>query len=373
MTDPTRILIFGQSNTGGVQLADRQAAWPNLVASALPELTGQPVEITVRPFFAHAPGSEDYLERELRRREPDIVFVTLSSFSFLNPVIEPGVRERFGERMGNVYHAFATRLDELTRDRGRLAVTLNRSGRAVARRVFGAAPVTTYEVAVEGTTKALQLLARQEDIQVVAVHGFVKLENRRSGLPSQKEVVLLRFLDEMRTLTGRLRITFINLQEGSVPDTRFLPDGLRPRPPPPAAPPAPPASPARRPPPAAPPPGPGVPGGAPPRVPRFLRPAGASPGGRRPGRARFCSCCPAAPGERRSVPGFDRRISTVLAERWRWRRRGFAFELGGCREVALSVARVPRFPVVPPCSVASTPGAAAGPAPAFSRRSGILA
>ncbi|MBK9342459.1 MAG: hypothetical protein IPN07_05300 [Dehalococcoidia bacterium] len=226
MTDPTRILIFGQSNTGGVQLADRQAAWPNLVASALPELTGQPVEITVRPFFAHAPGSEDYLERELRRREPDIVFVTLSSFSFLNPVIEPGVRERFGERMGNVYHAFATRLDELTRDRGRLAVTLNRSGRAVARRVFGAAPVTTYEVAVEGTTKALQLLARQEDIQVVAVHGFVKLENRRSGPPSQKEVVLLRFLDEMRTLTGRLRITFINLQEGSVPDTRFLPDGL---------------------------------------------------------------------------------------------------------------------------------------------------
>lgn len=226
MTDPTRILIFGQSNTGGVQLADRQAAWPNLVASALPELTGQPVEITVRPFFAHAPGSEDYLERELRRREPDIVFVTLSSFSFLNPVIEPGVRERFGERMGNVYHAFATRLDALTRDRGRLAATLNRSGRAVARRVFGAAPVTTYEVAVEGTTKALQLLARQEDIQVVAVHGFVKLENRRSGPPSQKEVVLLRFLDEMRTLTGRLRITFINLQEGSVPDTRFLPDGL---------------------------------------------------------------------------------------------------------------------------------------------------
>ena len=73
----------------------------------------------------------------------------------------------------------------------------------MARRVFGAAPVTTYEVAVEGTTKALQLLARQEDIQVVAVHGFVKLENRRSGLPSQKEVVLLRFLDEMRR-TGNI-------------------------------------------------------------------------------------------------------------------------------------------------------------------------
>jgi lysophospholipase L1-like esterase len=224
--EPLRILIFGQSNTHGVQLGEGEAAWPSIVASALPELTGKPVEITVRPFFAHAPGSDAYLEREVRQREPDIVFLMLTTFSFANRVIEPGVRRRFGERAGNAYSALARRFDAATRGRGRLAERLNESGRALALRVFPAEAVTTYEIALEGTTKALQLLARQEHLQVVAVHGFVKLPKRRNGRPSQKEVVVERFLSEVRALTGRLHITFINLQRDTVPESWYMPDGL---------------------------------------------------------------------------------------------------------------------------------------------------
>lgn len=223
---PTQILIFGQSNTHGVQLGEGEAAWPSIVAGAVPEFTGKAVEITVRPFFAHAPGSDAYLEREVRQRGPDIVFLMLTTFSFVNQVIEPGVRRRFGDRAGRAYGRLAARFDAATRGRGRLAEKLNESGRALALRVFPAEAVTTYETALEGTTRAIQLLARQEHLQVVAVHGFVKLPKRRNGRPSKKEVLVERFLSEMRTLTGRMHVTFINLQRETIPDSWYMPDGL---------------------------------------------------------------------------------------------------------------------------------------------------
>mgnify|MGYP001466395527 FL=1 len=94
VADETRILILGQSNTRGVQLSEPVAAWPNLLATALPELTGSPVSITVRPFFAHVPGSQEYLERELEKHDPDIVFLMVTTFSFATPVIEPEMRRR---------------------------------------------------------------------------------------------------------------------------------------------------------------------------------------------------------------------------------------------------------------------------------------
>lgn len=226
MTEPTRILIFGQSNTGGAQLADKSEAWPNLVANTLPEITGRPVAITVRPFFAYAPGSDTYVEREIRKHNPDIVFLMLSTFSFVNRVIEPGVRQRFGERAGGWYHTFATRFDGATRNHGKFAEKLNRSARSVAQRVLPAEPVSTYEVTVEGTTRALQLLAREEQVQVVACHGPVKLPRVRPGRHSEKELLIERFLDEMRAITGRLHVVFINTHDGKRPDSWFLPDGL---------------------------------------------------------------------------------------------------------------------------------------------------
>lgn len=226
MTAPTRILIFGQSNTAGVQLADPAAAWPNLLAATLPELTGRPVEVTVRTFFAYTPGSDAYLERELKKHEPDIVILTLSTFPFLTRVIEPGIRRRFGDRAGNLFHGFAAGVDGSTRNHGRLAGKLNETGRALALRLLPAEPITTYEVALEGTSNALRLLARQEHIQAVVVHSVVKLPKRRHGKRSDKDVQPWRFLDDVRRLAGAMHITFINLQDDAVPESWFIPDGL---------------------------------------------------------------------------------------------------------------------------------------------------
>ena len=226
VTEPLRILIFGQSNTRGVQLAAGEVTWTDLVAAALPEVLGRPVEITVRPFFAHAPGSEEYLARELDKRQPDVAFLMVTTFSFATVVIEPGVRGRFGERAGNAYQFVASRFDGWTRARGRAGSAINTSARAVALRFLPAAPVTNYETALEGTQAALKLLARQEHVQTVAMHGFVKLPRRHRGRPSRKEEVVERFLAAVGAQAAELRVPFINLQHEEIPESWYLPDGL---------------------------------------------------------------------------------------------------------------------------------------------------
>lgn len=226
MTAPLRVLVFGQSNSGGVQLADRTVAWPNLLASALPEVIRRPVDVVLRPFFAHVPASEQYLERELEKRQPDVVFLMITTFSFATTVIEAGVRERFGDRAGNAYSFLASRFDRWTRERGRIGGAVNRSGRAVAMRLLPAAPVTSYETALAGTLAALKLLAQREDLQVVAMHGFVKLPRRRHGRPSRKEEVVERFLVAVGEQAAELRVPFINLQRTAVPERWYMPDGL---------------------------------------------------------------------------------------------------------------------------------------------------
>ncbi|MGE0597899.1 MAG: SGNH/GDSL hydrolase family protein [Dehalococcoidia bacterium] len=228
MPSELRILILGQSNTRGVQLADAGTSWPNLVAGALPAMLGSPVSITTRTFFAHVPGSDGYLERELKKHEPDLVILMLTTFSFTSEVLEPGLRRRFGNRAGDLFSGGVNRFDRATRHRGQFAQAMNRTTRRFAKKVFPASPVGSYEVALEGTVSALEILARHEDLAVLAFHGFVRLPNSSAGRKSPKAVLVDRFLEEMRAATRRLHIEFLNLQD--IPEVRsdrwYFPDGL---------------------------------------------------------------------------------------------------------------------------------------------------
>jgi len=224
--DETRILILGQSNTRGVQLVDERETWPNLLANALPEVLGGPVSLTVRPFFAHAPGALAYLEREVVKHEPDIAFLMLTTFPFTSPVIEPAVRRRFGDRVGNLFSRSVNRFDGATRHRSPLVQRLNRATRSVMVRLLRARPVTTYPVAMEGTVAAMEALSRREELQVLAFHGFVKLPAERRGRESKVAAESHRFLNEARREAERLHIAFLNMQD--LPETKadglFFPD-----------------------------------------------------------------------------------------------------------------------------------------------------
>lgn len=222
----TRILVLGQSNSGGSQLADPAAAWPNVIAGALPDIVGSPVALTFRTFYAHAPGASAYLGRELVRYQPDIAILILTPFAFLAPMVGPGVRRRFGNRAGDAYQWLERRFDRATRRVSGVGTSANRVARRLAYTVLGAAPITSYEVVLDGTAEALRRLANEEQVQAVAIQGFIRLPSGNGRKTRERTSLVRRYLDETRALTERLHVTYLELPEGTLQETDalFFPD-----------------------------------------------------------------------------------------------------------------------------------------------------
>lgn len=226
MAAETRILVLGQSNSGGAQLADPAAAWPQLISTALSGHFGSPVALVFRPFYAHAPGAEEYLSRELERIQPDVVILTLTPFAFLVPMVGPGVRRRYGDRAGDAYQWLERRFDRATRGGSRAGSGANRLARRVSHAVLGAAPITTYDVVLRGTTAALRLLARQEQMRVFALQGFVRVPGGNSTAARHSAALLRRYVADTRAQAERQHVAYVDLAQGTLQTSGafFLPD-----------------------------------------------------------------------------------------------------------------------------------------------------
>ncbi len=226
VSNETRILVLGQSNSGGAQLGDPTAAWPNIIAGALADLVGSPIALTFRTFYAHAPGASTYLGRELIRGRPDIAVLMLTPFAFLVPMVGPGVRRRYGDRAGDAYQWLERRFDRATRGGSPLGSSANRMARRLTHAVLGAAPTTSYDVVLEGTAEALRRLAHDEQVQVVAVQGFIRLPSGTASKARERSSLVRRYLDDTRTLAERLNVTYLDLPQGTLQETDafFLPD-----------------------------------------------------------------------------------------------------------------------------------------------------
>jgi hypothetical protein len=222
----THILVLGQSNSRGTQLADSAAAWPNIISGALPDLVGSPIALTFRTFYAHAPGASAYLDRQLVRDQPDIAILILTPFAFLVPMVGPGVRKRYGDRAGDAYQWLEKRFDRATRGGDRLGPSANRVARRLTHAALGAAPITSYDVVLDGTAEALRRLARDEQVQVVAIQGFIRLPSGSGRKARERTSLVQRYLDETRALADRLHATYLDLPEGTLQETDafFLPD-----------------------------------------------------------------------------------------------------------------------------------------------------
>lgn len=222
----TRILVLGQSNSSGTQLADPAAAWPNVISGALPELLGSPVALTFRTFYAHIPGAGAYLDRELVRDRPDVAILILTPFAFLVPMVGPKVRRRYGDRIGDAYQWLEGRFDRATRGGSRLGSAANRVARRTTHAILGAAPVASYDAVLEGTADALRRLAHDEQVQVVAVQGFIRLSSGTGARARERTSLVRRYLDETRSLAERLHVTYLDLPQGTLQETDefFLPD-----------------------------------------------------------------------------------------------------------------------------------------------------
>jgi hypothetical protein len=225
-------LILGQSNSAGAQLADPARAWPNLVLTSLPSLLGTPVTGVFRSFYARAPRAAEYLERELARHRPDIVILTLTPFAFLVPMVGPGVRKRYGNRLGDIYERLEARFNRATRDGGQASTAANRLARRLAHLLLGAAPVASFEEVIEGTSVALRRLAREEDLQVIAFQGLIRTPGGRGRRAESRRDLLGHYLTATRSLAQQLYVPYLDLPSGTLQtsDRFFLPDSTHVRP-----------------------------------------------------------------------------------------------------------------------------------------------
>ncbi|MFN8508638.1 MAG: SGNH/GDSL hydrolase family protein [Dehalococcoidia bacterium] len=228
MSEALRVLVLGQSNSAGASLPGGAQPWPALLAGALPAALGRPVEVTFRTFYSHASGAQAYLDRELARHEPDLVVLTMTPFAFLQPMVGPGVRRRYGERAGRLYTRFEARFDAVTRDRGATATHANRLARRLSRAVLGAAPVSSYETVLEGTNTALRRIAREEHVRAVAFQGFVRVPEGSRREQRRGAELLTRFYADVRAAARASRCDYINLNELHTDDrdSWYYPDGL---------------------------------------------------------------------------------------------------------------------------------------------------
>lgn len=220
--------MFGQSNSAGAVLPGGALPWPQLLAAALPDALGRPATVTFRTFYAHAGGAAAYLDRELAKYEPDLVILTMTPFAFLQPMVGPGVRKRYGERAYRLYQRLEYRFDRATRDRGSAAGTANRVTRRLTRAVLGAAPVADYETVRDATVAALRRVAREEDVRVLAFQGFVRVPEGSARSRRGAASLLERFFGDVRAACVQARCDSINLNEAHREDLDrwYYPDGL---------------------------------------------------------------------------------------------------------------------------------------------------
>ena len=221
-----RILVFGQSDATGEHLADREQAWPNLVAARLEEQHGRPVTVIVRPTYLHVAGVERYIGKELERQRPDIVIFTASTFAFAQRMVVVSVRRRFGDRPANAYNWLERRVDSRTRQ-SVVGSRANRIARRVLTKLLGAEPVATYEMVIEGTGLALARMAEEEQLTTVVYQSNPLNAAERSPLILAQ---LHQFDADLQAIARRLRLPYIDGRPALLADadqsTMLFPDRL---------------------------------------------------------------------------------------------------------------------------------------------------
>lgn len=165
-----KLLVFGNSDTDGSRLANRDDAWPYLVARRLKETTGQDVEVVHRLLFA-GPTAAAYVQKQLDAVRPDVVVLATSTYGVVLQLVSNRVNELFGPRAARV----AARAEQFAADATyRLGPVASRplvGVRKVARRLIGTRPALSLQGMLESYGECMAVLARAEDVHTIVLSG----------------------------------------------------------------------------------------------------------------------------------------------------------------------------------------------------------
>ena len=165
-----RILILGHSDSSGINLPRREAAWPWLVASRLEEELHDPVEIDHRELSPIRPGTPDFVASLVEETGPDILCLAVNPFWFAGSTVRVKVQRQFGPDFARRYLRLEAAFDRHTRS-GAVRSRINRAARKVTRRVVGTAapaPLETVQASYQGM---LSRLSQFEDLPVLVLSG----------------------------------------------------------------------------------------------------------------------------------------------------------------------------------------------------------
>jgi hypothetical protein len=226
MPDPLNILIFGHSDTFGVALPDRSAAWPNLVGTELPERIDRPVVVNQRPFLPLRPGAGASAQRSLDQYPADIAVFATNPYGFAVTTVANRVQKRFGDKTAGRFKRLEYALNRWTA-RIPAGKPINTTGRRIVRRVIGTASASSYEDVLQAHMEVLRTLARKEDLQVIIMGG-----NRLAGWIQRERPDLVQCVETMRVLLEEFceqhHFAWFNTESALLPGARersFLPDG----------------------------------------------------------------------------------------------------------------------------------------------------
>ncbi len=188
----TTLLVLGTSDSDGSQLQARELAWPWLIAAQMGSEEA-PVEVVHKRFYATAPGALPYLERQLANERPEIVILSITLYAFSVKTVANRLRHVAGNRVGDWAEQRFRWFDAKTGSRGRRAergasalARVNRTAHRVARSVIGTASEASAQQVLDAYTKAIERLAREEEIQVVVIGSFpfteaIEARNPKAG------------------------------------------------------------------------------------------------------------------------------------------------------------------------------------------------
>ena len=177
-----RVLVFGHSDTHGLGLSDREQAWPRLLEAHLENASSDQAEVIHRRLNLLRPGPLEYLDGELKKHDPGVVVLALTSVTFSLPLVSVSVRRRFGARAAKRY----LRFEGVVTGALPPAASAKRAdifARWLARRLLGQATHMSLATATEMHTEVLRRLSAHEGLRVAVISASLLAQSFQQREP----------------------------------------------------------------------------------------------------------------------------------------------------------------------------------------------
>lgn len=223
-----RVLVFGHSDTDGSMLADRAESLPRIIESELPELLGEPVEVTFRRIFPNRPAAALYVDRVLAEDEPQYVILALGSAAFALRTVALRLRH-LGSRPQRWCDAVSRHSERHARRLGPPGVAAYTVVQRGVRKIVGTETLYTPESTIEAYRAIFLRLAREEKTEVAIVGGS-HYHSRHYRLDREFPFRIIGVKEIVRQVALDHYFTWVDWEAvicaAGDPDEYYLPDGV---------------------------------------------------------------------------------------------------------------------------------------------------